>query len=596
MSTPDFAPLEADTVTDQWARCLVDELVRQGVDTFFVAPGSRSTPLTVTVAEHPGARVVLHLDERGTAFAALGYGRATGRPAGWITTSGTAVANGLPAVVEAHTDGVPMVLLTADRPPELRDSGANQTIDQVKIFGDYVCWEKDLPAPTPAIELAFVLTTAGQAIGQAQRPPRGPVHLNCMFRKPLEPGAQGGEAPRETVAPPVRTWAQSRAPYHPAPAPLPTASTETMDMVAGELANIERGVLIAGQNETPSSAIQSLAAHLRWPVLPDVTSQLRCSPDPRSLCMDAHDALLASDAFGASHAPEAALHLGGRTVSKRLRLLLRDAAPRPWVVARPDPRRLDPDHRVTCTVETDIDGFADALRNRLPQREASSWLQSWQAANRQAQAALRDALSAGTAALSEPLVAHHLPRLCPPEHALVVASSLPVREVHRFGAVRDAAGGPVIANRGASGIDGTVATAAGVAHGRQQPVTLLIGDLALGHDISSLALCQDVPVVIVLLNNDGGGIFHFLPIREHDAFEPYFTTPQGRTFRAAAELYQLRYAAPETPAAFGDAYRQACAADTSTLIEVRTEREATRALHDMLDERVVAAVDEATTA
>nr|MBA3389279.1 2-succinyl-5-enolpyruvyl-6-hydroxy-3-cyclohexene-1-carboxylic-acid synthase [Rubrobacter sp.] len=173
-----------------WAGLIVEELVRSGIDFFCVAPGSRSTPLVAALAENPKARSLVHFDERGTAFAALGYARATGRPAVWITTSGTAVANGLPAVVEASVDGVPMILLTADRPPELRQTGANQTVDQPDIFGDFVRWRFDLPAPDLSVDPAMVLTTVDQAAYRAVRAPRGPVHLNLMFREPFLPDAE----------------------------------------------------------------------------------------------------------------------------------------------------------------------------------------------------------------------------------------------------------------------------------------------------------------------------------------------------------------------------------------------------------------------
>jgi len=182
--------IDAPNVQYLWAKLIVEELLRSGAGHFFLAPGSRSTPLALAVARNRRARYHVHFDERGTAFAALGYGRATGKPAVWITTSGTAVANGLPAVVEAATDGVPLILLTADRPPELRETGANQTIDQAKIFGDYVRWQLDLPVPDPAIDPAFVLTTVDQAVYRSLRAPAGPVHLNCMFREPLVPSAE----------------------------------------------------------------------------------------------------------------------------------------------------------------------------------------------------------------------------------------------------------------------------------------------------------------------------------------------------------------------------------------------------------------------
>ena len=582
---PTHDPLDAENVTYRWTQCLVDELVRQGVDTFFIAPGSRSTPLTVAAVRHPVARTVLHIDERGTAFAALGYGRATRRPAGWITTSGTAVANGLPAVVEAHTDGVPLLLLTADRPPELRDTGANQTIDQVKIFDPYVRWQADVPAPSATVDPAYVLTTADRAVHHAARPPQGPVHLNLMFRKPLEPVEAGTTAP---IPDAVRAWALSDAPFSTVSAPVPTVSAPTMDGLASEVEGVERGLLVVGRLDAPSTAVRQLADHLQWPVLPGVTSQHRLDPESGASRIAHHDALLASDSFADAHPPDAVLHVGGRHVSKRLRLFLRDAAPRVRAVIRPDARRLDPDHRVTHHVESTVDAAAAALCERCAPRTESDWREAWRAADRRAETAIHEAMDA-MQSLTEPYVSHVLSHLCPPDHALVLASSMPVRDVHRFGRPST---DPIqiYANRGASGIDGTVATAAGVAHGHEQPVTLLIGDLALGHDVNSLALLQEVPVVVVCLNNDGGGIFHFLPIREDETFDPYFTAPQGRTFEAAAALYDVAYAQPTTVDGFADAYRSACASGTSALIEVRTDRTDNRALHDALDERVRSAL------
>jgi 2-succinyl-5-enolpyruvyl-6-hydroxy-3-cyclohexene-1-carboxylate synthase len=564
----------------------VEELVRLGVTTFFVAPGSRSTPLTVAVARHSEARAILHLDERGTAFAALGYGRAAGRPAGWITTSGTAVANGLPAVVEAHTDGVPLLLLTADRPPELRDTGANQTIDQVKIFGNYVRWHADLPVPSEEIDPAYVLTTADQAVLRAVRRPRGPVHLNCMFRKPLAPVADDRAG---AVSETVQTWARGDRPFRTSSVPRLEVPSASLHALAAEIEDVERGLVVVGRLDAPSPAVRRLAAHLQWPLLPDITSQHRLGPSAEAVRVAYHDALLASDSFSAQHAPEAVLHFGGRHVSKRLRLFLRDATPPLRAVVRPDPRRLDPDHRVTHHVEASVDAAADALCAQCSGRDRTAWSTAWQAADRRVARALHAAFR-DRATLTEPYVSHILPQQLPSDHAFVVGSSMPVRDAHRFGAPEGETA-RVYANRGASGIDGTVATAAGVAQARGGPVTLLLGDLALGHDLNSLALLQEHPVVVVVLNNDGGGIFHFLPIREHESFDPYFTTPQGRTFEAAADLFDLLYAQPETPDAFIDAYRSACATETSALLEVRTERDRNRTLHDVLDAEVISALE-----
>ncbi|MFB6231586.1 MAG: 2-succinyl-5-enolpyruvyl-6-hydroxy-3-cyclohexene-1-carboxylic-acid synthase, partial [Salinibacter sp.] len=267
---PDPSVLDAPNATYLWTQLLVEELVRNGVETFFVAPGSRSTPLTVAVARHPTAETVLHVDERGNAFAALGVGRATQTPAAWITTSGTAVANGLPATVEASVDGVPLLLLTADRPPELRDTGANQTIDQVKIFGDYVRWQVDLPPPTDEIDPAYVLTTTNQAVHRTTRAPAGPVHVNCMFRKPLEPVETEGSV---TVPAVVKEWATGSEPYTQYPTPVSTPSGPEVKALAEVLGGTEKGLVVAGRLDSAAAAdaTQRLASHLGWPLVPDLT-------------------------------------------------------------------------------------------------------------------------------------------------------------------------------------------------------------------------------------------------------------------------------------------------------------------------------------
>jgi 2-succinyl-5-enolpyruvyl-6-hydroxy-3-cyclohexene-1-carboxylate synthase len=596
--------LTAPNVNHLWAQLLIEECVRQGVTRFFLAPGSRSTPLTTAVARHPQARATMHFDERGGAFAALGYGRATGTPAGWVTTSGTAVANGFPAVVEAATDGVPMLLLTGDRPPELRDTGANQTVDQVKIFGDYVCWETDLPAPSRATEPMLVLTAVAQGVHRARRPPAGPVHLNCMYRKPLAPTSNPDRGPHGTPVdatdqPALADWAAHDAPYTTYPTTASHSDGTDADALIARLRAVDRGLVIAGRLADPGPA-RAAARALGWPLVPDVTSRLRFGVGDAAagdVAVPYVDALLQSERFRAAAAPDAVLHLGGRYVSKRLRQFCAAARPDVWAVVRPDPRRLDPDHRATHHVESSVAAFTQALTAgggggsegaRDGASPRSQWTERWAAANAAAGTAL-DTFVEESEALSEPLVARLVTRHRPAEHALVLASSMPVRDAMRYGDVTGA-GGPVFANRGASGIDGTLATAAGVA-ASGTPVTAVVGDLALLHDLNSLALLQGRPVVLVLLNNDGGGIFHFLPIAEaEDVFEPYFATPHGRSFAQAAAAFDLDYHQPDTKDAFVEAYRAACGADGPALIEVTTDRNENRALHDRLDDRLAAAV------
>jgi 2-succinyl-5-enolpyruvyl-6-hydroxy-3-cyclohexene-1-carboxylate synthase len=570
-----------------WAHLIVEELLRCGVDFFCVAPGSRSTPLVAALAANEKARSLIHFDERGTAFAALGYARATQRPAAWITTSGTAVANGLPAVVEAATDGVPMILLTADRPPELRQTGANQTIDQPDIFGDYIRWRFDLPAPDPGIDPAMVLTTVDQAAYRAGRTPQGPVHLNLMFREPFLSDPEDDD-----VLSGPSSWARSGEPYTRYAASKPTVDEMEIHNLWETLRPVRRGLVVAGRLASlkQGEAVLLLADALGWPLLPDIGSQIRLGTED----IAAHyDALLAGDSFVETHAPEAVVHVGGRALSKRLEQFLASSRPDPYVVVRENPFRLDPAHRVTHSVEANVLDFCAALARAAtedPPATDPSWLAGWREVSEEVGCHL-DGIPAGEP--NEPLVARVLSQNVPPDHGLVVASSMPVRDLDTYAATGGAPV-PVAANRGASGIDGTVATAAGFARGLERPVTLLIGDLALLHDLNSLAMLRNVHVVVVVLNNDGGGIFSFLPIaRQEEFFEPYFGTPQGVGFEPAAKMFGLAYEHTGTMEEFVEAYGSACARGSSTLIEVKTDRGKNVALHRRVLEEVATLVEKA---
>jgi 2-succinyl-5-enolpyruvyl-6-hydroxy-3-cyclohexene-1-carboxylate synthase len=570
-----------------WAYLIVEELLRCGVGFFCVAPGSRSTPLVAALAANEKARSLIHFDERGTAFAALGYARATGRPAAWITTSGTAVANGLPAVVEAATDGVPMVLLTADRPPELRQTGANQTIDQPDIFGDYVRWRFDLPAPDPDIDPAMVLTTVDQAAYRASRTPQGPVHLNLMFREPFLSGPEDEDIPSGPAS-----WVQGDEPYTRYAATKPAVDEMEIYRLWETLRPVKHGLVVAGRlaSRKQGEAVLRLAGTLGWPLLPDLGSQVRLGSEG----IAAHyDALVAGDSFAGSHVPEAVVHVGGRALSKRLEQFLASSRPDPYVVVRENPFRLDPAHRVTHSVEANVLDFCTALvwaATEAPPAMNPLWTAGWLEASEEVARHLEGIFSGEP---NEPLVARLLSRNVPPDHGLVVASSMPVRDLDTY-ATTDGAPVPVAANRGASGIDGTVATAAGFARGLGRPVTLLIGDLALLHDLNSLAMLRNVHVIVVVLNNDGGGIFSFLPIARHEEFfEPYFGTPQGVGFEPAAKMFGLAYEHPGTMEEFVEAYGSACARGSSTLIEVKTDRKENVTLHRRLLEEVAALVDKA---
>ena len=581
------ADLQAPNVNHLWATLLVEELIRNGIDTFCVAPGSRSTPLVVAVARNDRARGIVHYDERGAAFHALGYGRVTGVPAVVITTSGSALANVWPAVAEASLEHIPLLVLSGDRPPELQDAGANQTMDQVKFFGAYAEWSANLPCPSLDIDPAVVLTTVDQAVNRCGGPSGGAVHINCMFREPLAPTGQGDDF--ETYLEPLRAWRDGdgaysrydRAPVRPKP--------EMLAKIADLAARRPRGILVAGRlaDAEARAAVADLADALGWPFLPDVTSGLRLDSRPGT-AVPYQDVLLGSKEFMHRHPIEAVIHVGGRFTSRRLPDHLEALRPRDYVVVDEHPDRQDPIHRATRRFQLPVADFCRGLSALVRDAGDADWLAGWQRASEHVGSRLAASLSADQS-LNEPKAAWLVSRHIGEGEGLYLASSMPVRDVDTFGCPRPE---PVVvaANRGASGVDGTIATSTGFARGLGKCVTLMIGDQAFLHDLNSLRLTRtlDNPFVIVVLNNDGGGIFSFLPIAGFsDVFERYFGAPHGMTFEHAAAQFDLNYAQPSSVDEFVGAYEQARHRRGATIIEVETARQDNYELHLSLRKKAV---------
>ena len=569
-----------------WARLIVEELIRCGVTTAVLAPGSRSTPLVLALAGHHAMQTTVCHDERGAAFRALGHARASGTPAVVICTSGTAVANVLPAVVEASSDYQPLLIISADRPSELLDTGANQTIQQSGIFSGYVRWQADLPAPTPLVHGSVVLTTIDQAVHQARTAPAGPVHLNCQFREPLETEpmspllAAGGERWQAHAQPYTRYHASALC-WRPDPALLAT------------LADSDHGLLVAGRGVGASAtALEELAAVLDWPFLADVSSGARGTAGLQLLLQTpAGRRMLAADTV---------LQFGATPTAKGFQLLLQDAPPPRYLQVSETPDRLDPTHLVSERIPAAPAAVAQALVQELG-AIAKSTARSAASASARAAALRRRGAAARTAAnalldasgLSEPVTAQLVSAFAERPVGLFLASSMPVRDVDTF-ATPLAVDLPRAANRGASGIDGTIASAAGYAAGLACPVLVLLGDLALIHDLNSLGQLSEAEhaLVVVVINNRGGGIFSLLPVAQSAdpaIFERYFAAPHQVAFEPVAAAFGLGYAQPRDRSELQRALTAAYATarkGRSSLLEVRTERTANAHLHQQL-QRVV---------
>ncbi len=579
----------AATLNHLWAGLLVEELVRNGVDTFCISPGSRSTPLTLAAARHAGARCVVHFDERGAGYFALGYARAAEKPAALVCTSGTAAANYYPAIVEAARSRIPLIVLTADRPPELLDTGANQTILQAGMFGPYTRWRFDLPCPARDIPQAFVLTTADQAVYRATGPDAGPVHLNCPYREPLVPD----DSAEELDAPAVSLWRGPSAPYT-AYAPVrQSIEPRTANRLRELMAASRRPIVAVGHlnRAADRAAAAVLASTLPCPVFPDVASGLRlgCSGDS----VVAHfDLLLSSPEIARALRPDLLIHLGGAMVSKSFQRWLERCPPAHWVRIAGHPERDDPAHGVSWRIQADIPEACETLAacgitGNGSDEGPGAWLERVRAYQAQA-ARVLDGFFSSRQELTEPGVARYFAAAARESDGLFLGNSMPIRDAQRYAS----AGGPgpvVFVNRGASGIDGNIATAAGAAFGSGRALTAVLGDLAALHDLNSLALLRDIatPVVLVVINNNGGGIFHFLPVSSQVAlFERYFATPHGLSFEAAAALFGLAYANPDTLDGLSDVYEAALGRAGATLIEIRTGRAENAALHKTIDEQV----------
>jgi 2-succinyl-5-enolpyruvyl-6-hydroxy-3-cyclohexene-1-carboxylate synthase len=578
----------AKNLNQLWASLLVEELVRCGVDRFVLSPGSRCTPLTLAVAEHPRTSATTHYDERGAAYFALGEARALRRPVALICTSGTAAANYLPAIVEASQSLVPLIVLTADRPPELLDTGANQTIDQIHLYGNYARWYHALPCPDRAIPPEAVLTAVDCAVHSAQGPHAGPVHLNCAYREPLAP-IPTGENFSDYLAS-VATWQFRGKPYTTYARTGQTVQAEDERFLWELLQSAKRGLIVAGQieDEAVSDAVRRLGQSLGWPIVADAASGLRLGTSGATV-LHYSDLLLCSELFREWLAPDVMLRFGGPVTSKRLLQHLESCTPEHYIRIAHHPLRHDPIHRVTLRIQTDPAAFCIGLASACRSAGNTTWLDDLLMMNEKAGNVIRNSLSRSTEC-TEPGVVRHVSELA--EDSLFLGNSMPIRDMDMFGV---ATGRPVrvFANRGASGIDGNIATAAGIAHASGKPVTAVIGDLAALHDLNSLALLRDrkTKVVLIVINNDGGGIFHFLPIAEHTKhFEQYFGTPHGMRFAHAAEQFGIKYACPGDHESFVAAYEAACEIGESSIIEVSTGRESNLRIHRELQAAVVASL------
>ena len=603
MTTTGRAAIEAPDAMREF----VDEMSRAGIRAAVICPGSRSTPLALALRAHSGLRCRVLLDERAAGFFAVGLAKASRRPVAVLCTSGTAAVNLAPAVVEAFHGRVPLVVLTADRPPELRDRGAPQTIDQLRLYGSQVKWFAEVPVVGDAVdELAHVRSLAGRAAATALAAPSGPVHLNVALREPLIPASPLGPLADDSRDRAV--LAREGAPFVDAIGGRPTLAAADITPLSDRMAATERGLIVAGPLDDPDlpAALARLAAATGYPILADPLSQARVGPHDRSHVVATGDLLARPGRWIDVHRPELVLRFGAMPTSKPILQMLQATRPALLVVDGGGGWRESALLPATF-VHADEAPFADALAAELRGQGGiegsadSRWTSDWLTADRAAAGALAGWLARPPASTEplEPLPFTRLADMLPDGGIIWAGSSMPVRDMDTY-----LPAGPrairCYSNRGANGIDGVVSSALGAAAADTGPVVLVVGDVSFLHDLNALvaARLHHLSATIVLVNNDGGGIFSFLPqastddpgVGLPDAYEELFGTPHGIDFGPIVRAFGAAHKVAE-PHELGDALARSIGAAGVQVIEIRTERARNLALHRQATAAVAAALN-----
>ncbi len=564
---PTYAPLQA----------LVDELVRCGMSHAVTSPGSRNAPLALTLASRPELDCISVIDERAAGFVALGMAKATGLPVAVTCTSGTAAANLAPAVHEAFQARVPLIVLTADRPPELREVGAGQAIDQNRLYGSAAKWFVEVGNHEPGRASAEHFRGLGcRAFWTAAGGRAGPVHLNFGLREPLDPASTAMDADEWSGRGDGGPWVRVRE--HP-----PGPDANDVQRLAERVVDAPRGAIVCGPVQGHvSEPVSRLAAQTGWPVLAEPTSGVRCGEHDRSHVVSGYDLLLRDQAFAAGHAPDLVVRVGDTPTSKPLRAWLAAA---PQVVIDPHGAWHDPTRTAELVLHAAPAAACDALASALEARGGAThaaWLEGWLHADSLVAPALAEAPEP-----SEPRAYVAAAGALQPGTLVWAASSMPVRDVEAFWPA-----GPqptrFLANRGANGIDGTIASAAGAARATGAPTLVLLGELALLHDVGGLLAARraGIELTVLCVDNGGGGIFDFLPVAgssDPALYEYHVATPAGLDLEALSALAAMAY----RPAGSDEEIRAAVAAGPG-LVHVRTDRAANVSVHRAITARVAA--------
>ncbi|WP_062109563.1 2-succinyl-5-enolpyruvyl-6-hydroxy-3-cyclohexene-1-carboxylic-acid synthase [Bacillus niameyensis] len=544
----------------QYLAAFIVGLVQSGVRDVVISPGSRSTPLALLMAEHPDLQVYIEVDERSAGFFALGLAKATASPVALLCTSGTASANYFPAVVEADLSRIPLIVLTADRPHELRDVGAPQAINQLHLYGHHVRWFSEMALPDSG-QTIYAKTTARRAVKEAMALKKGPVHLNFPLREPLIPNLNPVLFTNEEEPLTIESGHLS-------------LSLDAIERLADQLKSFEKGIIVCGpidQQNFPSAVLQ-LAERLGFPILADPLSQLRSVEDPNGHVIDSYDAILKSSDTVEYLEPDIVIRFGAMPVSKPLTLFMKKYNKAKHIIIDGGAGWRDPSQIASQMIYCDEVEFCEKVSILLEKRSMTSWLSIWKKIDQIAKETISNYMLLEDD-LEEGKAVYEFSKCLPAKSTVFVGNSMPIRDVDTFFHKTDK-NIHIMANRGANGIDGVVSTAMGVSV-HKRPLFLVIGDLSFFHDMNGLlaAKLHKLNITIILLNNDGGGIFSYLPqAAEPKHFEILFGTPTGLDFEHAVRMYNGKY----TKISDWDQYKLAISNATNheglNVIEVPTDR------------------------
>ncbi|KAL7603912.1 hypothetical protein Lser_V15G15247 [Lactuca serriola] len=601
---------QSSNINTLWASLIIEECYRLGLTYFCIAPGSRSTPLAIAATSHPMTNCIACFDERSLAFHAIGYAKGSQKPAVVITSSGTAVSNLLPAVVEASQDFLPLLLLTADRPPELLDTGANQAINQVNIFGSFVRQFFNLPVPTDDISARMVLTTVDSAVNHATSSPCGPVHINCPFREPLE------NTPKEwsqSCLKGLEFWVSSSQPFTNYFQSHDSFTHGDVADVLGVIQGAKHGILLIGAifKEDDIWASLLLAKHLKWPVFADILSGLRLRKYKNSvlklnesiLFVDHLDHLLLSPEVRNRINPDVILQIGSRITSKRVSQMIQDSSPCQYILVDNHPNRHDPSHAITHRIQGHIRHFTNCVMRSCTTKINTQWTNFLCSINMMVEWEISFLIHSENN-LSEPYVAHVTSEAIEFGSTMFIGNSMPIRDADMYGSshgkgshgkiTKLPSGFPftwiqVAGNRGASGIDGLLSTAIGFAVGHNKKVVCVIGDVSFLHDTNGLALLKQrisrKQMTIIVINNHGGAIFSLLPIAnkaEEKILSQYFYTSHDVGIHNLCNAHGVKHVHVSTKSELQKALLNSQHEESDCVIEVESSIDANKNFHSNL--------------